>query len=430
MGSGPLTVVKSEPLPQSASGALTVVKSEPATTEASTAPPTSGSLKERMRAAGIPDGPMAMHSTAREALPSVLGALGGFLAGPPGAAIGGAVGEAERQMQRRSAGESAPATPIEAAQDIGGSGAVQGVVDYAGGKVVKGAQVVGKAMMENAVRPTMALLREFPDVVGTIIKERLPVGSGPLTAKGSEIAAEKLADASQGVRALLERATTAGKTFEASRMAKPVLDLIDEISKQPLGNSQMKQLDGMLTEFLERHKGPITPVQVQELKRAAQAIAKPVYKAVQRGEAVTAREALGARFNSAIAAGAKEAMETVPGVAAGEAHKQALIGAKRALTQAEGRRLSLMAEGIAGAAPIVSSLIGPDGPLDEKLKQAVGSYLIVRGIMSPRTMSRGALVLTAKHTQELLRQFPRLAAEVVRTAQANGDPAATALAPQ
>lgn len=373
--------------------------------------------------------------TVVNAIPSATGMAGGIIGGIGGSAfgfgvggvpgaiggatVGGAGGEALKQLVNTLRGRVTPATPLKAAGDIAKEGATQGALEAGGAVVGAGARVAGKALMENAVRPTMGLVREFPNVVDTIVKERLPVGRVlPGLAKGSEQAIEKLKFASKSVRALLDKAGSGGTTFTNDEIAEPVLKLIDDVAKQPIGVAQEKQLAGMIDEFLSRHPGPLTPIAVKELKQRAQAIAKPIYKAMEKGMPVTADQTISARFNDAIASGAKTSLETIPGVGAAEKKTQDMIGAARALKQAENRRLSLMAEG-AGVAigsslgETVGAMLGPDSGIDGNLKKAVIGWAVTRGLMSPRSMSRGALVLTSTAAQQILRQFPRLAEGVI-----------------
>lgn len=60
----------------------------------------------------------------------IIGAVAG--GGIPGAALGGAAGEAQRQLLARSMGMSSPATPMQAAAGIGTQGAIQGAGEAAG----------------------------------------------------------------------------------------------------------------------------------------------------------------------------------------------------------------------------------------------------------------------------------------------------------
>lgn len=375
--------------------------------------------------------------TAVNLLPAAGGALGGIVGGVGGtafgvgvggvpgamggAALGGAAGEAAKQLINRVRGEDAPDTSGEAAQAIGGQAVTQGVVEGLGHGASRVVAGVGKAMVENAVRPTITHLRSFPEVMNTIIKHRLPVGAGLFNRmKGSAIATQKLGEAAGVTRELLAKAGESGTRFSPMEIARPVVDLVDDITKQPLGESEQKAVKAMLTEFFERHPGPLTPDAVKDLKQAAQAIAQPIYRAVEKGMPVTADQQIRARFAGALGKGAKENLETIPGVQASEKGVKELIGAKRALTQAEGRRLSLMAEGVTGAAGIVSALLAQNGGADESLKRGAIAYLATRGFMSPRVQSRAGLALTAEATKGLLHQFPRLAEAVLIEAQREG----------
>lgn len=380
------------------------------------------------------------------AIPSVTGGVGGVVGGiggtvggfgvggvpgaVGGAVVGGAAGEALKQLVNLMRGRGAPESGFAAAGDIAKEGATQGAVELAGAGLGAGAKVAGKALMENAVRPTMSMVREFPNVVDTLVSERLPVGRFlPGWKKGSEQAIEKLGAASRSVKALLAKATNNGTTFANDDVAAPILGLIDDIAKQPIGNAQEKQLASMLDEFLQRHPGPLAPIEVKELKQRAQAIAKPIYKAMEKGMPVTADQTLAARFNDTIASGAKTSLETIPGVGAAEKKTQEMIGAARALKQAENRRLSLMAEG-AGVAigsslgATVGEMLGPDSGIDGNLKKAVVGWAITRGLMSPRAMSRGALVLTHEAALQILRQFPRLAESLTTSETTSAAPVA------
>lgn len=363
---------------------------------------------------------------ALDALPAVGGAVGGVVGGAGGAAfgmgfggvpgaiggatLGGGAGEAVRQLGRRVLGHDAPATSIDAAKDIGKEGAVQGAMEVAGQGAMHAAAGAGRVLMENAVRPTMSLLQDFPNVMAVIERERLPVGRFlPFLQAGSQRAANLRTASARAVRELLVKAEAAGKMFSPDEIAKPVLELVDDISKQPLSQRDMQRLGTMLDEFLVSHPGDLTPVAVKELKQRAQSIAKPIFKAEAKGFPVSADQPLMARFNDAVSRGAKEGLETIPGVAQGEKQTQDLIGAGRALRQAEARRLPLAVEGISASAATVAGLLSPDSSLDTKLKDSAIAYLVARGLGSPRTMSRVGLALTSAQIKQLFRQFPRLA---------------------
>lgn len=372
------------------------------------------------------------------ALPAVGGFVGGVLgggaglaggtaaAGPPGgaavsvkgalggAALGGAAGEAFRQHGMRAIGAKAPTSGTEAAQQIATEGAVQGVAELGGLGAAAAVRGIGKALVENAVRPSISLRREFPDVIDTVIRERIPVGARPFgKEKGSGKAAVLLAEESHAVRQLLAQATQRGQTFDRVGLAQPVIKLIDDIEQQANSGADLKRVTDMVYEFLAKDGGRnMTPLAVQKLKQKSQAIAKPIYRAVAAGNPVSAAQAMKARFNEAIASGSKKAMETIPGVATKEARKRSLIGAERAVSQAEMRRLSLMAEVASGAMGVGAG--NQVIPLDSPFQKSVAGWLITRGVLSPRSMSRVGLTLTRAEMAAVTRQFPRLAAELFK----------------
>lgn len=390
-----------------------------AAAQSTTTKPAEQSFGERLKTAAYNASPLPLFE--RKNLPMTGAVLASAASGGTAipaialAGLGGAAGETIGQIADVvTSGKGKPAP--QAAQEIATQGAIQGGIEGLGRGVAGAARVAGKALVENAVRPSISMQREFPGVVDKIVKARLPVGAGrPGGVKGSERASQMLAEESRNVTQHLARETSLGARYEPKQVAAHVSKLVDDISEQPLSASDQTALKDMIDEFMQR--GPITPLELQKLKQKAQAFARPIYKAIERGMPVTADQSLRARFNAAIAQGAKEVMETIPGVATGEAEKRALIGVKRALTQAEQRRLSLMAEGVTGSAAIVASLMTSDGDISETLKRGVGTYLIARGVMSPRVMSRIGLTMTQPQLKQLFTQFPRLAQAVLARAE-------------
>jgi len=355
--------------------------------------------------------------------------VGGIPGAVGGAAVGGAGGEAFRQLLRRSMGLSAPMSPLEAATAIGKEGAIQGATELAGGAVTRGAAIVGRGLVGSAVRPTEALLREFPDLIQTIIAKGLPVGRIlPGTLSGSERAVALRLQASTGLQNLLRRATAGGTRFQPSRILDPVLDLIDDVAKQALGDADERLLSNMINEFLQRHPGPLTPIAVKELKQRAQAIAKPVYRQIEKGLPVTPEQSIGARFHQAVASGAKSELERIPGVEVAEAEIQRLIGAARGLRHAERMTFNPATElalglSVPAALAAAEQYLSPDTSPNKDLTRNMLLYLAGRGLITPQMRSRAGLTLTTPLLAHLLRQFPRLANELVRTRTGESAPA-------
>ena len=347
----------------------------------------------------------------------IVGGIGGTVAGMGvggvpgavgGAALGGGAGEAARQMINRARGEAAPTSATEAATAIGTQGATQAGSELAGRGIVKAAGMAARGLMDFAIRPAPTVAEEFGDIAATAIKERLPVGSVlPGATKGSARAKSAMRESGADTRRLLTDAEKAGTSFRPQDVARgPVTELAGDIAKQPLSTSELQQVSRMFAEFLDTQPGRVAPNAMKDMKQAAQRIAKPIFRALNQGNSVAAGESLKAQFNKAIADGAKEALETIPGVGASEARTQGLIGATRAIRRAESRRLPLVAE---LAAPIVGGVAGgaSDGGSLGGVGQGVSVALLTRALLSPRTTSRAALGLTDPAIQQVMRQMPR-----------------------
>ena len=82
------------------------------------------------------------------ALPIMGGVVGGIAGGPPGAFLGGAGGEAYRQLIARSMNQPVPQTSMGAAKDIGVEGATQGAAEFVGGKLLP---MAGRAILKTPV---------------------------------------------------------------------------------------------------------------------------------------------------------------------------------------------------------------------------------------------------------------------------------------
>lgn len=376
--------------------------------------------------------PRSWLDVAVDALPAAGGAVGGIVGGiggtvaglgvggvpgaVGGAALGGGAGEAARQLINRFRGAEAPATPLQAATGIATEGGVQGASELAGAGLMKGASMAAHGLMDFAIRPAPTVAEEFGDIAGTALKERLPVGRVlPASARGSSIAREALRDASGETRGLLTAAEQAGTTFSPGAIARgPVTELVGQIAKQPLSESELNQVSRLFSEYVNTQPDQMSPNALKDMKQAAQRIAKPIFKALNSGNAVPAGESLKANFNKAIADGAKEALETIPGVGASEARTQALIGATKAIRRAEVRRLPLIAE---TAAPLAGAMVGGAHGLmaddargtAEGAGKGIGVALLTRALLSPRSTSRAALGLTTPMIQQTLRQMPRAA---------------------
>lgn len=361
-----------------------------------------------------------------EALPTVGGLVGGLVGGIPGAAAGGAAGSGFRSLIDR-AGELPGAVAdvasglvnnpretlagfVEGAKEgatgAAKAGAVEGASEVAGLGLAKGAGMAAHGLMDFAIRPAPTVAEEFGDIAATAIKERLPVGSIlPGGKRGSVKAGTALREASGETRRLLDDAAAKGVEFGSADVARgPVTEMVGEIAKRPLSQSELSEVSRLFSEYLNTQNPRMAPRAVKDMKQAAQRIARPIFRAINQGNMPAPGEALRAQFNKAIAEGSQEALETIPGVAAAEKRTQSLIGANKAIRRAESRRMPLVAE---LAAPITGAAVGGAVGGYEGAGQGLTATMLTRALLSPRTTSRAALALTNEQIQQVLQQMPR-----------------------
>lgn len=395
---------------------------------------------------------------------------GGTLAGGlKGAALGGAGGAAVRDLALLAMG-ARPKAPLEAAKGIAAEAVLQPAMEL-GGRAIGGlAKRLGTGAVERSLNPSEALLREFPDVVEETVKHRVPVGRGYVgkaaKTKGSEIAEKKLDEASRhvdkllddsvsrgeawmlaskggskvdralmyvknvageskAVQKLLNRPTSEGINFVKSKTTQPIIDLINDIH---LDDAQFpgkfKQLEKAVDNFLKQRNGPLTARDLQDIQQRAYKIAQQIYDARTAGSSLGPRATTRAQFNESLAKGIKTGvMDRIPGVAEGQAEKQALMGVEQAVKAAELRPASrsIATDAIPAALGAAFGALQGGGGIDSTDNALLGAALswgLTRGVLHPRQLSRTGLALTAPQTQALLKQFPRLLDVLYRTASA------------
>jgi hypothetical protein len=373
--------------------------------------------------------------TAVESLPMVGGIAGGILGGVggtvagfgvggvPGAVGGAAVGGAGGESLRRTIQQLRGTMPVdrsvgETLAGVGTEGAKQGAYELGGQGLMRAAQPVGRFVYRQAVgRLPDAITSAFPNVVETLWKNRVPLSE----AGRAQVVAAR-GEAAKGVKALLQKATDAGTTFDAhSVLGGHLYDLIDQIGAIPAGSAEERALSTYIDDYLARHPGPLTPLALKEMKQAAQQISSGLFDAAAKGGVVGAEAGTYGKFNQAIAKDAQAALETIPGVGAGEKEVQSLIGAGKAMRQivrrppGVGMRIVPKATGLMSA--VIGELLLPHGGTISDVGRTAIEYgvgdLLGHFAASPEMLSRGALVLTQPQIAALFRQSPRLAAEVL-----------------
>jgi hypothetical protein len=259
-------------------------------------------------------------------LPAVGGMLGGAVASPGivtaagGAALGGAGGEALRQLGRRALGASAPETPARAAQDIAGEAAIQGGAQLVGRVAGKALTSGAGALMQSAVKPTLKMAPNTPKIVKVLLDEGINVSprgleklNRLLDAKNEEIAA-----AIKGSHGLISKASVAQRTAPLAK----------RLSEQVNPTKDLAAVEAGTQEFLEGATHLTVP--------QAQAIKTGTYQQIRKNYGQLSSAAV--ETQKALARGLKEEIaKEVPSIAGLNAQESSLILAKEAL----GRRVAM-----------------------------------------------------------------------------------------
>lgn len=326
------------------------------------------------------------------------------------AGLGYAGGEGARQTASAALGFNEP--PPFSGEALGriSLGGVRGAAEGAGGALLQRAARTGASnLMRQALKAspgvqeaaganmTATARSMFPEgeaLWETAIHERLPIGRLSRTLgsrKGSEMAGEKLDATDQRLQEILAQANRQGWRRTAQDFVGHVSELRSEIIKETNPSQALKALDKMLSEFIAKRRGPrfsgrmgalrrFTPEDVREFNQTWQKEAQTLYSARERGIPVGPRQALRSRFAENVARGAREQLETIPGVAAQNARLQRLQRLREAILDAERRNRYLRWGGPGHVFPVLEW---------------------------PEFTSRSALWLTDPRSQFALGQIPR-----------------------
>lgn len=278
-----------------------------------------------------------------EALPAVGGGIGGVVGGiggtvlglgvggAPGAiggaALGGAAGEAARQNIRRLQGLDAPTSPSEAAVEMGREGAIQGAAQAAGAAVGAGMTRAAPWLMQSAVKPTLATLKEYgitsPRLATMLLEEGVNVTTGGLGRLQA-----LLKGTNQEIADLVRNAPG---EVPKERVAARVATTAQQIARQANPTRDLKAVGNAVDEFLNHpiYQGDLTVAEAQAMKQGT-------YRQIgkQYGELSAAE----VEAQKAIARGLKEEVaEAAPGVSAlNKKESEVLAG-----MEAVGRRVAI-----------------------------------------------------------------------------------------
>lgn len=196
-------------------------------------------------------------------LPSIGGAAGGAVGaaggtafgmgvgGVPGAiggaAVGGAAGEAAKQLINRATGRAeAPSDSLSAAGQIAGQGALQGAAQGVGAGAGAALEAVGPRIMQSALKPTVAVLKEYNTTGSRIAKTLLD--NGVNVTEGGLSKLQGLLDMNQAdIKAAVQGATGA---INKRDVAARTLTTAAQLARQTNPTADLEALGSTVGEFM------------------------------------------------------------------------------------------------------------------------------------------------------------------------------------
>jgi len=277
---------------------------------------------------------------------------------------------------------------MQGVKDAGLSGAIQGGSEAVGGVLAKGAKMGANRLMQSVMKPTRTLRNEFPTVAADAVEYGVPIGE----AGGRKVG--KLLDAKSGqVQDKLRLAQRMGARPIAMADVVPSLQSVaQKVSKEPLdGGAKLTEVSDIGGRLLQQHPNPITLLEAQEMKQAAQRVASQGYKQIDRGAPINS---VTPDANMAIARGLREQIEKRADVGPLNEEVQRLIGVDRAIEGAMGRignnqpigMNALIASGVGAGAYGASGDAGTGGGVGLGILALTNPYLASRmAIMANRS---------------------------------------------
>lgn len=267
------------------------------------------------------------------AVGGTLGAAGGMGLGSvplaiAGAAGGGVAGEALRQTGRRILGAKAPETMGEAVSGLAKEGAIQGGSQAVGAGVGKALAKAAPWLMQSALKPTQAVLKEYGTTPQKLVKTLLDEGVN-VTERGLE----KLQALFQATNDEISQAVrSASGSIDKKSVAARVLPTAHRTAQQVNPTKDLESVGKVVSEFMDHPivKGPtLTVPEAQSMKVGTYRTVGKKYGEISSAEVESQK---------ALARGLKEEIASeVPGIAALNAKDSALMGAMDAV----GRRVAV-----------------------------------------------------------------------------------------
>jgi hypothetical protein len=213
------------------------------------------------------------------------GAVLGSIAGPPGAAIGGAVGSLAKQVI-----DPQHTSGLDAAIEVGKDAAMQGAFQKGGEIVGAGMQRAAPWLMQKALKPAAPLIEEYrtsgPKIVRTLLDEGVNV-----TAGGLERLQSLLKQTNDEIRQLVSNAPG---SVTKKNVAARVLPVAAKRAQQTNPTKDLQAIGDTVEEFIKHPviKGPtLTIPEAQAMKQGTYATIGKKYGEVSSAE-IEAQKAL------------------------------------------------------------------------------------------------------------------------------------------
>jgi hypothetical protein len=332
-----------------------------------------------------------------ESLPMAGATVGGILGAPGivtgagGAALGGAAGEAGRQLLNRALGREAPGTMTEAATGIGTQGAIQGGLEAVGGGLTKGVSAAGQQLYRGYLKPALNQvdLPKAREIVATAIREALPISKG-----GEQRARNLIRDLNRQVNSLLQGAS--GGRIDLRQIANQVRAFANAKYNRPgvPGNDLEAAL--RVADEIDAHPSlqtpgggrivAVNPADANKVKQGLDTAVGDRAFGVERGAATEARKQGRHATRLAIE-------QQVPEVGPLNARESQIIDALEAVQHATGREENRNA--LFGVPSMLSGMAGAGYGASQH--DPIGGALLAlttRGLLAPAVASRIAILAT------------------------------------
>ncbi len=269
-------------------------------------------------------------------LPAAGGAFGGLVGAPAGpvgsvtmAGVGGATGEALKQLSNRVIGRPAPTSAGQAAQDIALQGGTQGAAEGAGLAISKPMTLMAERIMQAAVKPGVKLAAksisrgEDIPIVQTLLKEGINVTPGGVAKLNRIISAtnDEIKDAIAGL---------SGDVSPTSIATRAEAEILPRYTNQANPEADIEAVKNATAEFQRNFAGKLKMPQAQAVKQGTyRALGETAY-GTMRTSAIETQKAIARGLKDDIA---KEAERSGIDITGMNAREGAAITAKEAVAK-------------------------------------------------------------------------------------------------